>query len=457
MQRKKHTKKRLVLTALAVAVAAAAGITLYILFRGANYDAEPAAILRSGPLEYTVEADGLIESANKSEVFAPSSLRVSEIFVRQGDFVREGDLLARLDTEALELEISRAELNIRSAEVSMSNEQMALANSVTSARNTLSAADVSRQAAQREYNVLLEQAGSEAAVALAGINLDIASRTYENNLSLFEDGYVAQEALNQSGDMLDKAQTAYNDAVRAAQESLDRARETLGAAQVRYKAAQDTLSDAAAKNTDPAAVALDLQRVVLQEKQMRLRDADITAPSGGIVSMISAKEGAPASGLMFVVEDAQRLVVSARVAETDISAISTNTPCRILPIGQEQTLDGIVTLMPSAAERDATGAFSAVVGDDAYFIVEAAIENALPGVFIGMNAKVTFVIESRDACFSVPNGLISHNEGSHWVLTRNADGSFLKVPVEIGLETRRMTEIISGSLYDGMALFNRAG
>ena len=450
------SKKRQ-MTALVVGILAVVGIVGgMLLFGGADKQA-PALVLQRAYFESIVEADGMIESAHKAEVYAPSGLRVSEIFVAEGDAVQEGALLAQLDTEALALEVQRAELNIKSAEANMSGEQTALANAVTNARNALSSAEISLQTARREYNTLLGKQGNETAVAVAEINFDAAQRAYTYQYSLYEIGGISREMLTQAENTLDKARTAYDDAIRGADESLERGRDALEAALIRHKTASDALADAVSKNTDPAAVALELQRVAYNEKLLRLRDAGITAPSGGVVTLVNAVEGAPASGLMFVIEDDQSLIVRVRVAETEIASVAMGTPCRIRIPGGGEDFHGIVTLIPAAAERDATGAFSAVIGDDAYFLIEAAVANDRPGLFIGMNAKVSLIVGTKDDCFAIPNGLLYRDGSRCWVVTGGRGGGYMEIPVETGLETRRMTEILSEQLYEGMALFSRAG
>jgi sugar lactone lactonase YvrE len=71
-----------------------------------------------------------------------------------------------------------------------------------------------------------------------------------------------------------------------------------------------------------------------------------------------------------------------------------------------------------------------------------------------MNAKVSFVVGTADDCFAAPNGLIFRDGERRWILTRTWDGRFVEIPVQTGLETRRMTEIISDALYEGMELFH---
>ncbi|MCL2462849.1 MAG: HlyD family secretion protein [Defluviitaleaceae bacterium] len=402
-----------------------------------------------------VTADGLIESAQKTEVYAPSNLRVQEVLVQEGDPVESGEVLAELDTEALSLAIRRAELSIQNAEANLSNEQTALLNTITNSRNSLDSAAVSLQTAQREYDTLLAQKGREPAVISAAINLDTAKRAWENNQALYGTGGISAEALTQTKDALDKAQSAYDDAMRAASDALNRASETLAAAKIRQKNANDVLSDAVAQNTDPAAASVELQKVALEEKQIQLRDARICAPAAGRVTLVQAKVGAPASGLLFIIEDDQQLIVRARVEEADVASLAVGMPCRIQPIGQEGTLEGVVTLVPPAAERDESGVFKAAVGDDAYFAVEVSITSTEPGVLIGMNAEVSLIVAARSDCFSAPKALVYHDEQHSWVLTRSKSGKIMEVPVQTGIESSQMTEIISDALYEGMELFSR--
>jgi len=448
-------KNRRTLWALiSLATVAIALIALYLYYPGRSGGPAPAAVLREGPMSLTVEADALIESAGKSEIYAPSSLKVKEVIVKEGDYVAVGETLAVLDTEALELEIERAELNIRSAQANMTNEQTALGNSVTSARNALSSAEVSLQTARREHASRLEREGAEESVIAARLSFDAAWRAYEYNLSLFQIGGVSREALSQSENALDKARSARDDAERAAKEALDRAREALDAAVIRHKAAGDALDEALEKNTDPAAIALDLQKVAYQEKLIRLRDAEITAGQAGVVTLANAKEGAPASGLMFIIEDEKNLIVRAKVGEVDVGSLKPGVRCAIAPSGWDGTIGGTVKLIPPSAWRDASGAFAAVIGDDVFFMVEASVDEWQPGLRIGMNAKVSFIIEEKEACFSVPKGLIYRDGELKWVVTRDNAGKFIRVFVRTGLETRRVCEIISDELYEGMELYN---
>ncbi len=437
----------------AIALAAVLLLACFLLNRYRSLP--PAAYtLQQMNLRQSVQAEGMVESGEKREIYAPSGLKVQQLLAKEGDQVAGGDVLALLDTEALALEIRRGELSIQSAEANLSSEQRSLANGVTNARNAQSGAALSLQTAQRELDSLIAQQGNEAAVVAARANLDYARRTWENYQTLAAAEAVSREALAQAEEACHKAEAAYADAVQGAADKLAQAREDLEAVRLRQQNAADTLQDAMARNTDPAAVALELQRVTLEEKKLRLRDAEISAPIAGRVTYIAAKTGVPASGLLFVIENDQDLLVRARVEESNMAGLAPDTPCLIRAVGSGREYSGRVVWVANAAERDGAGDFSAVTGDEVFFPVKVSIEEPGGELLIGMNAEVEFILAQRENCYAVPKDLLEEIQGKTYVYTRR--GFFLKrIPVETGLQTGKMTEISGGALRDGLSLYKK--
>ncbi len=441
----------------AVITIGAAMLILFSVLFNAYRSLPPAAYtLQQINLRQSVQAEGMVEAGEKREIYAPSSLKVRELLVEEGRRVAAGDLLAVLDTETLELEIRRGELSIQNAEANLSSEQRTLANGVTNARNTQASAALSLQTAQRELDALLAQQGNEAAVVAARANLDYARRTWESYQALAAAEAVSREALAQAEEAYHKTEAAYADAVQAAKDNLAQARENLESAKIRQENAAATLQDATARNTDPAAIALELQRVALEEKKLRLRDARVVAPVAGRITYMAAKVGVPASGLLFVVEDDQNLLVRARVEESDMAGLTPGLPCLIRIAGSGREYAGQVLWVASAAERDGAGEFSAVTGDEVFFPVKVGFEKVDEGLLIGMNAEVEFILAQKENCFGVPKDLVEEIQGEACVFTRR--GFFLKpIPVETGLQTGKMTEISGGALREGLPLYKKQG
>jgi multidrug efflux pump subunit AcrA (membrane-fusion protein) len=422
------------------------------------YRSLPAAayILRQTTLRQTVQAEGMVEAGEKREIYAPSSLKVQRLLVEEGSRVKAGDLLAVLDTETLELEIRRGELNLQNAEANLTSEQRSLSNSVTNARNAQASAALSLQTARRELDSLLAQQGSEGAVVAAKANLDYARRTWENYQALASAEGVSREALTQAQEAYHKAEAAYADALQGAEDNLALARENLEAAEIRLQNADAALQDATARNTDPAAIALELQRLALDEKKLKLRDANMTAPISGRVTYLAAKTGVPASGLLFVIEDDQNLLVRARIEESDMEGLTPGLPCLIRATGSGREYAGQVLWVAGAAERDGAGEFSAVTGDEVFFSVKVGIDDPDGELLIGMNAETEFLLAQRENCYGVPQDLVVESQGQAYVFTRI--GFFLTpIPVETGLETGKLTEISGDSLREGLPLYKKQG
>ena len=135
-----------------------------------------------------VSSDGRIE-AERIDVAAKQAGRIAEVFVTEGQWVKGGDLVARMDTAEIDAQLRQAEAAVKQAE---------------------------QQKLQAE--ALLNQRSSE---------FEFAKAEFARNDKLASNGYVAQERL-------DLAQTVLNTAeanVAAGRAGIDLADATIAAAQ----------------------------------------------------------------------------------------------------------------------------------------------------------------------------------------------------------------------------------
>ena len=65
-----------------------------------------------GNIVSTVSATGTIEPEQDVDLVFKGTGRVAEVFLEEGEFVQAGDLLARLETEDLELAEAQAEVSL---------------------------------------------------------------------------------------------------------------------------------------------------------------------------------------------------------------------------------------------------------------------------------------------------------------------------------------------------------
>ncbi|RLC74073.1 MAG: hypothetical protein DRI61_17260, partial [Chloroflexi bacterium] len=71
--------------------------------------------VRRGDLEVTVTASGYVGAASQVDLAFQVSGQVAEILVEEGQVVKAGQPLVRLDVKSLELQVAQAEANLTAA------------------------------------------------------------------------------------------------------------------------------------------------------------------------------------------------------------------------------------------------------------------------------------------------------------------------------------------------------
>lgn len=399
-------KKKLVSIAL-IAVAASVLIFAGLLYiNRAHKKADiPTMALAKSDLVDSVLASGTVISSNSKDIYSKSAnYPVKEVFVKVGDKVRAGDVLAALDTASLESDIKQTELNIKNAEASLQNDESAIQSSLENAENS---------------------------VKLAALDLDTAQRNYNETKDLYEAAAATQDQFQQAESALKKAQLSYDNA------------------QIALKSSQS-------KTTSTSGTNIEIQKVALEKQKKALSDASITAPIDGTVTLSNAKAGESSTGLLFIVEDTENLIVSTSIGEYDINLIKTGQQVAIKSdsTGDKEFI-GTVSKIAPAAERDSTGSISS---SNVLFDTEVTMNSNDSNIKIGMNVRLTIKLNEKKNVFSVPyDSIITDNDGSKWISvldttgkTRKSAGTVKRIKVTTGMETDMSVEIQGAELKDGL-------
>lgn len=177
-----------------------------------------------------------------------------------------------------------------------------------------------------------------------------------------------------------------------------------------------------------------------------LQDATIIAPVAGTITEVLATLGMRANGAMFVIQDTGSLELSTTVAEYDIPLIKEGQAVQFTTdaTGSDLLSGTVDRISPTAINTD---------GD---FTVTVRIDQPDERLRIGMNAKLTIVLESRPATFAVPYDAITTNAaGQTIVLALREDGiTRYEVPVTVGMETDYFVEISGPEVQPGLTILN---
>lgn len=362
--------------------------------------------LKKSDLVNSILVSGTVKSSNSENVYSENvNYSVKQVNVKVGDKVKAGDILAQLDTSTLELDIREREISIKNAEAILKTEGISNEHNL-----------------QRELNN----------VEYISIELKNAQRTLEQAKLLNEAGANSKEELS-------KAESNY----KKAQLDLSNAQAALGIAK--------------GKNTSTPKNDVELQKIALEKQKKMLKDSKITAPIDGTVTLVKAQNGGASTGLLFVLEDTENLIVSTQIGEYDVSTIK---PGLEVTIKADSTGDkqyqGVVSKIAPTAVKDANG--NTAASSNVQFDAEIALKNEDPNLKIGVTVRLNIKMNEKKDVYYVPSeAIVKGTDGSQWlnILEEARSGNRTQnierqIEVQTGMETDVNIEISSPELKNGM-------
>jgi len=133
---------------------------------------QPVEVVR-GDLTVTVSGSGYISVTNEKQLAFGSGGKIDKLFVEEGDEVKKGEILATLDTSALELSLIQAQLARDEAEYNLKQ----LKDVLHSSQDRIKLAEAALKAAERavaEVQKQLDEAATMAAQAIIHL-IDLSS------------------------------------------------------------------------------------------------------------------------------------------------------------------------------------------------------------------------------------------------------------------------------------------
>ncbi len=146
----------------------------------------------------SIATNGKIEALNNFQAFSPVATTVKKIYVKQGDWVKGGQILLRLDDADAKLQAATAEAQLKGAQADIAAVQGGgTQEEVLTTRNALSKAQMERDAAERNVqamrNLLQSGAASQAEVDAAENRLKAAESQVQLLQKKLKDRYSQQE------------------------------------------------------------------------------------------------------------------------------------------------------------------------------------------------------------------------------------------------------------------------
>lgn len=393
------------------------GVSVWFISRGLNSQPDLAKLtvpVEQRDLDVRVSASGSVVPRQTVNLSPKTAGRIAELYVEQGDRVKQGQVIARMENADVAAQLIQSRANVAQTRARLAE---------------LQAGTRSEEVAQARSNL----AQLKTQVAQARTRADLATERVRRNQSLMTQGAISADRLDEI--VNDERSTLA--ALEGARAGVQQASERLE--QLRNGTRPEQVAQARAQ-VDEA-----VGRVRAYEVQWN--DSFVRAPFAGIITQKYATAGAfvtpttsasstTSATSTSIIALAQGLEVLAKVPEVDIRQIRPGQPVEIVADAYtDQTFKGTVRLVAPEAvvEQNVTS-----------FQVRVAITSGLNTLRSGMNVSLSFLGSPIRAALVVPTVALVTRDGQSGVLVPGTDRKPVFHPVTLGPTVGDRTQIFKG-------------
>ncbi len=360
------------------------------------------AVVGKGSITSTLSSTGIVKPLKTAYVAAPAAGYVSDVFFKEGDRVKAGDVLFTLETRELEENIRVLEAQLKSAQAGLALAETGVAAAFGS--------DYQSRKIQLEF--ALKSAESQFVAAQTAMNRAVLMRE-AGTLSLTQ--YLTVKNQYQQAeyalDTADQSYSLYMD--KAALDSQEAARQQYNQAEASCEA-----------------LSLQIENLKSNREQAR-----ITSPIDGIVGMVNVISGGIASNELvpFVILDSDKVEVLLSLTENSLGSLKVGDSLSVsVSSVKEAPFTGVVSRISPAVDEKTLA-----------FPVYIEIDNKEGRLLPGMTAKVELVAENKKNVVIIPLSAVILGDSSSYVFT-NENGKAVKKSVTRGITENGNVEILRG-------------
>ena len=412
------------------------------------------AAARRGDLTAALAATGIVEAAQAN--LAPKVVgRIEALLVDEGDPVRRGQLLGRLDDTAQRAALLQRQAALAAAEAEVARIAAALDQERAQSKARIARAEAAEKASRARLQELQSGArpqeleSAQQTVAASEGEQQLAASDFARVSALFEEGAVSQAEVDAARTRLTSARAA----LRTARENLalleegPRA-EQIAAAQADLGAAEAQVEEARAanqvavleKSLAAGRAGVEQARAAVAAADEAFAETQLLAPISGHVGRRYLDVGdltGPQSPI-FLLADNQKTWVAAEVDEEDVDLVRRGQQVAVSAEALPSSVPGTVAEVGAIAVSRGLQQVRAKIVRCKVILGEGA-ELLRPGMEVDVSASSTLASD----VLLVPTDALNESDGDTFVWLV-ADGAARRRPVEVGHHTYEQAAIISG-------------
>lgn len=295
---------------------------------------------------------------------------------------------------------------------------------------------------------------AETAMNAAKTKQDSAKSSLDDAVASYNTAYASYRATMTT---VDNTLEDYKISVDQAWDSYQTALTSLEATQ---KATQDQL-ESYENNLSSAKTNADtsVSRETIRQLEVQLEDTKITAPTSGTVTAVYATVGSTGSGLLFVIEDTEDLIVDTSIQEYDIGKVKVGAGVDITAdaLSDDVKINGSVKKIAPTAAKNSKGDTDTTT--DAVYETEVTVTSKDTGLKIGMSVDLDYVVSEETHILAVPYDAVyknSQNEKCVIAAVEQSDGRYLltQMKVTTGMDDELDIVISGDGIGEGLRILN---
>jgi HlyD family secretion protein len=412
---------------------------------------QTAAVTR-GNLSIVVSANGTVQPESSVNVSPKTSGVLKRLLVKEGDFVKPGQIVAYMDNSNLQGQLLQSRGNVAAAQANLSKVIAGnRSQDIAQAQSQVDEANASLQkliAGNRSQDI----AGAQANLNKVQATYRQAAEDLQRNQKLRSQGAISQQALSLARSTHDSAQAQ----VEQAQQALNLLKagsrsEDIAQAKSILNQRQQALNLLQA-GSRPEDIAQARAQVMAAQgavaiAQRNIDDTTIRAPFAGIIARKYADPGAfvtPTTAGSAVTSATSSSILAlastneivAQVAEASISQIRVGQVAVIkVDAYTGKTFEGKVTQVAtqSLVQQNVTS-----------FEVKVAVADSQRLLHQGMNVTIDFKAGELNQVLVVPTASIVQQRAVQGVFVAKKGGDPVFVPIVVGTTVNDKTEVKSG-------------
>jgi HlyD family secretion protein len=380
-----------------------------------NLNLTETVLVQTKDLQIKIKANGVVQPVRKINLGPKEAGRVAELFVREGDTVQQGQLIARMDSEQIQAQVRQFQAALERAESELAQ----------------------KLAGNRQEDIAKAEADVEkfrSQLAEGRSRLQLATQQVERKRIPVEQGAISRDSLDQS---LTEERNA-KDNLNQLQSSLTSAQQELIKQRNGFRV----------EEISQAKASVAVAKAQLQDYKIQLINRQVLAPFAGIITRRFADVGdfitpttsvstSDSANSASIAELSSGLEVEAKVLEASIALIQIGQPVEVRSDSYpDRIFRGQVQLIaPRAIQENNVTSFR----------VKVKLDSGLDKLKAGMNVKLSFVGKPIRNALSVPlAAIVTQKNGQQglWVVEANDRAKFRVV--RVGAESEDRAQILEG-------------